>query len=394
MRKQHLETDRAVALTEDQLAAEGGSMGDLLGRFRNGISPALIGEPQWERILECAGKLPITLGALPFGFELPLHTREPEADFGVSLASGTRSAAHIEKLARANRTDRAAGAVTRLCGKIDAEKSSLREIVGRKLMLEYDIGSAPTGASPLPGLFLIPRGRPIIAAGGRGRDAGAVIDALVTSVGWESDDAEREIVERIYLAQPENTRIESLGVFPSRPRAIRLAVMGFKCRRTLAAWLESIGWRGRTATVESMIARFDKHVEIVEIGANIDALREGVGAKLGLTLVPREGRGKDSEYWLDGRTDWNPLLQALRRERLATPEKTAALADWKSIPAPLFAKSGTYMLLRGIHHLKLVAAGNRLRQAKAYVFMALSSAPTPTNRSSKGPPRPLRVARR
>ena len=389
-----MESDRAVALTEDRLAAEGGSMGDLLGRFRNGISPTLIGEPQWERILECAGKLPITLAALPFGFELPLHTRGPAADFGVSLASGTRPAAYFKERARADRTDRAARAIARLCGQIDAENSSLREIVGRKLMLEYDIGSAPTGESPLPGLFLIPRERPIVATGGREQDAGAVVDALATSVGWESNDAERETVERIYLAQPENTRIESLGLFPSRPRAIRLAVMGFKSRRTLGSWLQNIGWPGQAAAVESAIARLGKRVEIVEIGANIDALQKGVGETLGLTLVVREIRDKDSEYWLDGRTDWDPLLETLHREKLVIPEKVAALAEWKSIPTPLFAKSGTYMLLRGIHHIKLVAAGNRLRQAKAYVFMALSSAPKPTNRSSKGPRRPLRVARR
>ena len=63
-------------------------MGDLLGHFRNRISRILIGDPEWERVLECAGTLPITIGALPFGFEFPLHVRRPEADFGVSFASG------------------------------------------------------------------------------------------------------------------------------------------------------------------------------------------------------------------------------------------------------------------------------------------------------------------
>ena len=31
-------------------------------------------------------------------------------------------------------------------------------------------------------------------------------------------------------------------------------------------------------------------------------------------------------------------------------------------------------MLRGIHHIKLVVSGDRLRQAKAYVFMVLSGA--------------------
>ncbi len=37
-------------------------------------------------------------GALPFGLELPLHTRNPAADFGASLASGTRMSAFFREL--------------------------------------------------------------------------------------------------------------------------------------------------------------------------------------------------------------------------------------------------------------------------------------------------------
>ena len=38
----------------------------------------------------------------------------------------------------------------------------------------------------------------------------------------------------------------------------------------------------------------------------------------------------------------------------------------------LYGKSGRFVLLRGIHHIKLVVSGNRLQKAKAYVFMVLS----------------------
>ena len=369
-----MQSDEAVALTEDRLAEEGGAMGDLLGHFRNRISPVLIGDPEWEGILECARNLPITMAALPFGFELPLHTSRPEADFGISLASGSRSAAYFRKRAR---TDETANAITRLCRQIDAENSSLRKIVGRKLMLEYDIGTARGGESPLPGMFLIPRERPIIGAGGRANDAGTVIDALVSCVGWETNDAERENIERVYLAQPEDTRMESFGVFPSRSRAIRLAVMGFKSRQAICAWLENTGWPGQVSAVDSTIVRFGKRVNVIEIGANIDVLEKGLGSTLGLTLIVRERHSKDSEYWLDGLTDWNPFLQALRHEDIVIPEKVAALADWISKPTPLFAKSGRYVMLRGIHHIKLTISENRLRQAKAYVFMVLSGAVAP-----------------
>ena len=369
-----MEIDEAVTLTQDRLAQEGGTMGDLLGHFRSGISPILIGDPEWEDILGCAGTLPITMGALPFGFELPLHAREPQADFGVSLASGTRPAAFFEERARADRSDETARAITRLFGHMDTEDSPLRDIVGRKLMLEFDIGSAQDGAGSLPGMFLRPGERPIMGARGQADDVAMVVDALLSCVGWEMTGAERGHVERVYRAQPEDTRMDSFGVFPSRSRTIRLAIMGFKSGQETCSYLEDTGWPGRTAAVDSVIERFRERANIVRVGVNIDVEEEGVGPTLGLTLIVKQRYTKESRYWLDGLTDWDPFLKALIHEDLVVPEKLAALADWVSKPTTLFAKSGRYVLLRGIHHIKLVVSENHLRKAKAYVFLVLSGA--------------------
>ena len=369
-----MDIDEAVTLTEDRLAAEGGTMGDLLGHFRNRVSPVLVGDPEWERILECARKLPITMGALPFGFELPLHARRPEADFGVSLASGTGAAAFFRERARTDGTDETASAITRLFERMDAEGSPLRAIVGRKLMLEFDIGPARDRESSFPGMFLRPGERPIIGAGGQMEDVVTVVDALASCVGWELSDAERENVERAYLAQPEDTRMDSFGVFPSRARAIRLAIMGFKSPPEICSWLEETGWPGEIAAVDSVIARFRERVNIARTGANIDVREDGLGPTLGLTLIVKQRYTRDSRYWLDGLTDWSPFLGAMGHEEIVVPEKLAALADWVSKPTVLFAKSGQYVLLRGIHHIKLVVSGKRLQEAKAYVFMVLSGA--------------------
>ena len=369
-----MDIDQAVTLTQDRLAQEGDTMGELLGHFRNRISPILIGDPEWGRILDCAGKLPITMGALPFGFELPLHERRPEADFGASLASGTRPAAFFRERARTDRADDTARAITRLFGQMDAENSPLRAIVGRKLMLEYDIGSAREGERALPGMFLRPGERPILGACGQVDDVGLVVDALVSCVGWKLSDAERENVERAYLAQPADTRMDSFGIFPSRSRAIRLAIMGFKSRQEIGSYLENTGWPGRISAVDSVISRFQERVNIVRSGANLDVREEGLGPTLGLTLIVKQRYTKDSRYWLDGLTDWDPFLEALSHEELVVPEKLKALAGWVSKPTTLFGKSGRFVLLRGIHHIKLVISGDRLRKAKAYVFMVLSAA--------------------
>ena len=369
-----MDIDEAVMLTQDRLAEEGGTMGDLLGHFRSRISPVLVGETAWERILECAGKLPVTMGAHPFGFELPLHERRPEADFGVSLASGTGAAAFFRERARTDRSDETARAITRLFGQMDTGNSSLRDIVGRKLMLEYDIGSARDGECPRPAMFLRPGERPIIGASGQAEDVGMIVDALVSCAGWERNDAERDNVEGAYLAQPADTRMDSFGVFPSRSRAIRLAVMGFKTRQEVCSYLESTGWPGRISAVDSVISRLEERANVVRTGVNIDVREEGVGPTLGLTLIVKQRYTKDSRYWLDGLTDWEPFLKALGHEEIVAPEKLAALAGWVAKPTTLFAKSGRYVLLRGIHHIKLVISGNQLRKAKAYVFMVLSGA--------------------
>ncbi len=369
-----MDIDQAVTLTQDRLAREGDTMGDLLGHFRNRISPVLVGDREWDRILDCAGNLPITLGALPFGLELPLHARRPEADFGVSVAGATRSAAFFRERARIDRTDDTARAITRLFRQVDAENSPLCAIVGRKVMLEYDIGSAPGGEPALPGMFLRPGERPIMGARGQVDDVGLVVEALVSSVGWRLSGAERGNVERAYLAQPEDTRMDSFGVFPSRSRAIRLAIMGFKSRQEICSYLEDTGWPGRISAVEAVISRFQQRVNIVRTGANLDLREEGLGPTLGLTLIVKQRYTKDSRYWLDGLTDWDPFLQALSHEDLVVPEKLRALAGWVSKPTMLFGKSGRFVLLRGIHHIKLVISGNQLRKAKAYVFMVLSAA--------------------
>ena len=372
-----MDIDEAITLTQDRLADEGGTMGDLLGHFRNRVSPVLIGDPEWERVLECAGKLPITMGALPFGFELPLHEPKPEADFGASLASGTPPAAFFEEKARTDETDETAQAIVRLFRQMDTEVSPLREIVGRKLMLEYDIGSAGDGTGAVPGMFLRPGERPILGSCGQADDASAVVDALVSCVGWETTKAERENVKRAYLTQPDDTRMDSFGIFPSRARSIRLAIMGFKSQQEICSYLEDTGWPGETSVVDAVISRFKERADIVRTGANIDIEDKGLGPTLGLTLIVKQRYTKDSRYWLDGLTDWDPFLEALGHEDLVVPEKLGALAGWVSKPTTLFAKSGRFVLLRGIHHIKLVIAEDRLQKVKAYVFMVLSGAVSP-----------------
>ena len=368
-----MDIEQAIAISQERLAEEGATMEDLFGRLRDRISPVLIGEREWECLLARAGALPITMGAQPFGFELPLHDGRPRADLGVSLAYGNRSGDFFEAQARRDPSDGTAAAVSRLFREMAVADSPLSAIVGRKLMLEYDVGSGSDGSSR-PGMFLRPNERTIVGGAGQQNDVGVVVDGLVACHDLKPSAAERSNAQRVYLAQPEGTRLDSFGFFPSRARAIRLAVMGFPGQREIRSFLEEIAWPGSIAAVETVLARFSERTQIVRTGLNVDVRTDGIGPTLGLTPIVRQRYADDDRVWIDGLTDWQPVLEALRREEGVAKEKVAALAGWVSQPTMLFGKTGLFVLLRGIHHIKLVIAGDRVEQIKAYVYMVLSGA--------------------
>ena len=369
-----MEIDAAIEVTQERLAKEGDSMGDLLISFRDRISPILVGETPWRTMCEIAETLPIELGALPFGFELPLHDPRPVADLGISLACNKRTRVFFEEVKRRNASNETADAILSLFRQMSSENTQLQEIVGPKLMLEYDVGTGRGGEQPRPGVFLRPDERPILGAMDQASDVLAVVDALVSCISWTTNELERENVKQAYVAQPEDTRLDSFGVFPSRPRSVRLAIMGFKTREELRVYLENVGWPGNLEAVESVVARFHERANVVRSGINIDVTEAGVGPTLGITLIVKQRFTKDSRYWLDGLTDWDPFLAALRHEAIVSKEKLDELAGWVSKPSILFAKTGRFVMLRGIHHIKLVVSGERLDKAKAYVFLVLSGA--------------------
>ena len=360
--------------TEQRLAREADSLAELLDGLRGRISPDLIGDREWQRLLERARELPASIAAYPFGFELPLHERRAGADLGVSVFGGTGPGAFFEQGTGPDGTASYAAGIARLLRATAPEDAPLRRILSRKMMLEFDVDAAPQGRRPKPGIFLRPSGQPI--PGGQGRrgieDIGIVIDALVSALGWKPDPAEVRQAERIYLAMEKNTRFESLGAFPSRERKLRIAVTGFRTASSLVAYLERAGWSGSHALVAATLARLEGRGAFKSLAANFDVVADDLGPMLGLSILARDRDPNDPGYWVDGPHQWTPLIETLRNEGPVVEEKLAALAGWSRKPATLFGKTGPFLLMQGIHHVKLVLARDRFDQAKAYVFMLLS----------------------
>ncbi len=370
------------AATEQLLAREAKSLAGILDRLRDRVSPVLIGDRAWERLLERACELPSTIAAFPFGFEIPLHECRPGADLGISVVGGTGPAAFFEEKGRLEGADPSAAGIARLLRETEPDDSPLRQVVGRKMMLEYDIESASGVACQYPGIFLRPAERPIVGDGAsqRIRDIGCVLDAATSAAGWTPDAGERRQVERVYRAQTADTRIDSFGVFPSRERAHRLAVTGFRNSRNVVAFLERSGWQGQHAAVESVVARLEERAAFVNLGVHFDVYANGLGPALGLSFLAKNREPNDPRYWVDSPGQWALFLEGLHEAGLGEREKLSAVADWSSGAEALFCRSGTFVLLRGIHHIKLVMVGDRIKQVKGYVFVLICD--WPGNRNS------------
>ena len=357
--------DEHWAHTEERLLHEADSLAALLQRLRGRIPPAMIGDRAWEALVERARELPVTLAAFPFGFELPLHELRPDADLGVSVVGGSRTAAAFERAGRAKDAEPSTAGIAWLLGELEREDSPLGRIAGRKMLLEYDIDPSGGGAQPAPGVFLYPEDRVLAGDGQRFADLGVVVDAVASATGRNPETAGRRQIERVYLATAPELSVRSVGAFPARESGIRLAITGFRKTRDVVAFLERAGWPGRRPAVASIASPLEERRAFAHMGVHLDVGAGGVGPTLGLSFYARE------EQWLKDVRHWTALIDGIREARLAVPEKLSELAGSSSGATSLFGKSGPFLLVRGIHHIKLVLAGDRVEQVKAYVFLLM-----------------------
>ena len=355
--------DEARAGIEEHMLAQADSVGELLEQFRSRIPSALIDGPGWDRLVERARGLPISLATSGFGFELPLHEPEPRADLGLALFEGSLSAAHFEAWSRSQPEDASTRAVVRLLREMGREGAALRRIAGTRLLLEYDIDPAD-GPFPDPGVFLYPAAdaRPDDGSVKELGDLRVIADAVAAASGWEPDGAERRHAERLFLTKPPGAQIGAVGAFPARTRGLRVAITGIRSTHELTSFLERAGWPGRTATLAPFVSDLEARGAFAHLAAHLDVHPGGVRPPLGVSVYARDAR------WLKDIDPWMELIDGLRAPGFAVPEKLSTLEEsWAGVET-VFGRRGMLLVVRGIHHIKLVLAGGRWAQAKAYVF--------------------------
>ncbi|MCY4165709.1 MAG: hypothetical protein OXF03_06145 [Gammaproteobacteria bacterium] len=352
--------------TEKKLLKEAASMGQLLTGLRQHISPRLIDGRGWELLLERASETPATMAAFPFGFEIPLHDPEPRADFGVSLVGDSASAARYQEKGKEPNADASTAALARLLDETEMEDSDLRRIAGRKMLLEFDIDAARPDTRPDPGIFLYPVDDAVAGDGKRFGDLAVVYDAIVSACGWDRDAAERETLERLYRTLEPDTLVRAVGGFPGRSeRGVRIAVTGFRKADDLVAFLERAGWSGQCPRIDEIVSFFDQRKAFAYLGAHFDIRSDGLGPALGLSFFAHE------REWLKDIRHWTALIDGIRDQGHAVSEKLSELANWSTGSTIVFGAAGAYMLVRGIHHIKLTITGNQVDQVKGYVFFLM-----------------------
>ncbi|MCY4231907.1 MAG: hypothetical protein OXF26_13740 [Alphaproteobacteria bacterium] len=359
---------------EARLLREAGSLGELLERIRDLFSPQLIHDQEWEGLVGWAGKLPPTLSAFPLWLGFPLDGHQEGTELCVSVVGGTRSSAFFETGRQANDADSSTAIIASLLGKTGPRDSSLRRVVGDRVLLEYDVGPARHRIHPKISLYPI---RPTLVgdrAEGRLTDLGVVLDAMESAFGREPDAEERRQVERAYLALNAETRIGGIEALPSKGRGIGFTTLGFAKASEVVAFLERAGWPGNPVMVASLLSRLEhrRALDGVHLGVhfNVDAI--GVGPTLELHIFSRNSM-YEREGWFGEKLFWSPLMDGLRREGLAVPEKLSELAKWSSGSRILFGRSGPFVVLQRIHHFKLILTENRLHRVKGHVFLLICS---------------------
>ena len=352
-------------------------MEEFLQQIRSRISPQLVGDRAWEITLNHARELPVTVAALPFGFELPLHDPRAVADFGVSIIGGSQSAAFLEERGKGSNADASSASVAWLLGETESEESALRRIVGRKLMLEYDIDVESSAPFPAPGIFLYPD-KDMLAGGGdeqRLRDLRTVVNAVAFATHLNLSAEEHQQIENVYQAMGPDTWVQAVGGFSSRKGGIRLSVMGFKKVDEVVSFLKRAGWPGQCSAVDASASRLEEREAFTYMGVHLDMDADGVGQTLGLNFYAREGE------WLKDVQHWMPLIEGIREAGIAVPEKLTELTGWASGSEPWSGRSGQFVMMRGIHHFKLTLIHDRVEKVKGYIFLLVFAWPLTANLS-------------
>ena len=315
-----------------------------------------------------AALMPARFGHNPFGFELRLEAGPLGADFlaFANPATGDLAALAEHPIPPGLRAAPAWRALDRLA----AACANGAPLHGKleNLWLEMDT----TGEAPLlPSLFFMP-----VAMLRKGRqDHAAALAITEEALGVVAAETPACLasgsLRRCFAPLPPAASIFQVGVMNARPsRYIRICV-ALHNQRTALAYLQAVGFPGDLGDVHRRLAWLRRYTNRLRFDLD---LGEEVAPKLGV------------ECYLGGpgpERHWRDFLAALCREGSCDPAKAEALLAYVGESRPedepgtwpaTFAEAAAWLgrgnrpvLVRSIHHVKVVLAPGKALEAKAYL---------------------------
>jgi hypothetical protein len=322
----------------------------------------LIASESRARIQAIASRLPAILASSMFGFECPLGTDDPEADFLVSV-SGANGAALLSETAASAMENGSAPAWSSV-----AELAELWADEGRvnNVWLEFDLG----GETPfVPNLFF----QPVYAASDHNELHDILSKTGTIILGRLISRDLADSLSRCIDALPERARMFQVGAMRARASyGLRLCVDQIYLDRILF-YLEQIGYPGDLEFVRrtfiSLQRRTDAYALHLDLSPEVDA-------RIGLEcyLDPRAAE-------VHHRMRLQRLLDFLVEAGVCSKSKASGVAQFPGTAdvrqhsaqwPPNLRKMADFLgrlsiFRRRLHHIKIVWSESKTLQAKAYL---------------------------
>ncbi|MCY4220004.1 MAG: hypothetical protein OXE56_12175 [Gammaproteobacteria bacterium] len=359
------------ASNEDQLMREANSLGELLARMRGSFSALPISGKHWERVFDNAKDLPPTLAGFPLWIGFSVDESRSPVLLDVSVLGGTRSADYFMQCAKSGNGCLLIDGIASLLDKLDNAGSSLSDIVGNRVLVEYPI--EPDGKAKSDcGYFLYPI-QPTLAGGAAGQKLSefhAAYDALSAVSGHAGDGGRRRYADSAYRALDPGTRIGAMGAFVSNPDLFRITALGFNAPGEAMSYLERLGLSKQQSRIASVLERLEARGALsgMQLGVRVDLVESGFAPTLEIqifsanTIYDQTGWFKDKECWAE-------LIDGLGREQIAKTEKLMGLAEWSGAVKTLIGRSSVFLLLQRIHHFAILLDNNGNLHVNAHVFL-------------------------
>ncbi|MBO1345923.1 MAG: hypothetical protein EBE86_000290 [Hormoscilla sp. GUM202] len=341
------------------------------------IPAKLISGKNLRHIREIASHLPGAIASF-WGFECRLGESAPQGDFliclkaeeeGRALVAGTHDSIELSESLRSHSVWNLAGNFGRHW--VDPTSPIYEKV--DNMWLEFDVDGEPP-AIPIPSLFFGCSPTQVENTGITLAKAEPESHEWVTETALKillGDSLSGEIAQNLRQclgALPPEAYVFQIGLMLARKaETIRLCIRNIS-GKDIIVYLEKIGWTGAIDFLQATVSELASFTDCIHLDLDVG---NGVLPKIGLECYI-EGQPRSEPKWA-------AFLSYLVEVGLCLPDKRDALMGCPRYIGVCSDRLGPRKwsdFVMGLHHIKMVWEGDRILQAKGYIYINHSWMPT------------------